>query len=129
MSDDIIVMQALRKEYFEVVAVDDVDLAIAAGEIHGLIGPNGAGKTTLLRMLATTLEPTSGRIFYDGADIWRKPARGRFTSGLPSGRGPCSRDGLVKANLASRGRGNALPDLVPALESSSSGSTIVVGRC
>lgn len=82
MSDDIIVMQALRKEYFEVVAVDDVDLAIAAGEIHGLIGPNGAGKTTLLRMLGTTLEPTSGRVFYDGADIWRKPAAVRAKIGF-----------------------------------------------
>ena len=64
-------VQALRKEYFELVAVDDVDLEIAAGEIYGMIGPNGAGKTTMLRMMATTLEPTSGRVLLEGRDVER----------------------------------------------------------
>jgi len=73
MANEIIVTESLRKEYFEVVAVNDVSLAIPAGEILGLIGPNGAGKTTLLRMLATCLEPTSGRIRFEGDDIWRDP--------------------------------------------------------
>ena len=81
MSDEIVVMQALRKEYYEVVAVDDVDLSLARGQIHGLIGPNGAGKTTLLRMLATTLEPPSGEILFEGVDIRRDPKAVRAKMG------------------------------------------------
>jgi ABC-2 type transport system ATP-binding protein len=82
MSDEIIHVEALRKEYYEVVAVDDVSLSVAADAIHGLIGPNGAGKTTLLRMLATTLEPTSGRIRFEGEDIWRDPVAIRAKMGF-----------------------------------------------
>ena len=43
--------RGVSKTFGEVVALDDVDLEIAAGEVHGLVGPNGAGKTTLLGML------------------------------------------------------------------------------
>jgi ABC-type multidrug transport system ATPase subunit len=39
-----------------------IDLVVAPGEVHGLLGPRGAGKTTLLRVLAGTLEPSSGRV-------------------------------------------------------------------
>ncbi len=71
--DAIVQLQQLRKEYYELVAVDDVDLAIDSGEIYGLVGPNGAGKTTLLRMVATTLDPTAGRVLFDGVDISKNP--------------------------------------------------------
>lgn len=47
-------------------AVRQLDLAIPSGSIFGLIGPNGAGKTTALRMVATVMEPTEGRVVYDG---------------------------------------------------------------
>jgi ABC-2 type transport system ATP-binding protein len=47
-------------------AVRQLDLTIPAGSIFGLIGPNGAGKTTALRMVATVMEPTEGRVVYDG---------------------------------------------------------------
>ena len=43
------------------VALDGVDLSVAAGEIVGLMGPNGAGKSTLLRILAGLVTPTDGR--------------------------------------------------------------------
>jgi len=82
MSQHLLETRALRKEYFDVLAVDDLDWAVAPGEIHGLIGPNGAGKTTLLRMLATTLEPTSGQVLFEGKSLWRDPTRLRGQMGF-----------------------------------------------
>ncbi|HEU4540662.1 MAG TPA: ATP-binding cassette domain-containing protein [Jiangellaceae bacterium] len=49
-----------RRKAHDVVALESVDLAIPAGEVHGLLGPNGAGKTTLCKVLSTVLLPTSG---------------------------------------------------------------------
>ena len=53
----------------DVVAVDDVSLALASGEFVSLLGPSGCGKTTTLRMIAGLLEPTSGTITMDGQVI------------------------------------------------------------
>jgi ABC-2 type transport system ATP-binding protein len=50
----------LSKRFGTTVAVADVDLTLAPGEVRGLLGPNGAGKTTLLRMLLGLIEPDAG---------------------------------------------------------------------
>lgn len=50
-------------------ALDGVDLRVQEGTIHGIIGPNGAGKTTLFNLLSGLLEPTQGRILFQGKDI------------------------------------------------------------
>jgi ABC-2 type transport system ATP-binding protein len=51
------------------VALDNVDLEIAKGEIFALLGPNGAGKTTLISIICGTVTMTSGRILVDGHDV------------------------------------------------------------
>jgi ABC-2 type transport system ATP-binding protein len=67
----------LRKEYDELVAVQDLNLIIPGGEIFGLIGPNGAGKTTTIRMACGLLAPTTGRALVNGVDAWRRSRSGR----------------------------------------------------
>jgi ABC-2 type transport system ATP-binding protein len=63
----------LRKEYDDVLAVDDLNLSIPPGEIFGLIGPNGAGKTTTIRMACGLLAPTLGRAMVAGIDVAQEP--------------------------------------------------------
>ena len=57
-----VILESLSKAYGEILAVDDVDLAIADGETLALVGPSGCGKTTTLRMIAGLERPTSGTI-------------------------------------------------------------------
>ena len=70
MSSDIILeTENLTMEFAGFVAVGGVSLRVARGTIHALIGPNGAGKTTCFNLLTKFLNPTRGRIMYDGHDI------------------------------------------------------------
>ncbi len=69
MGDAILETTGLTKEFAGFVAVRGVDLRIERGTIHALIGPNGAGKTTVFNLLTKFLEPTAGRIVYNGRDI------------------------------------------------------------
>lgn len=52
-----------------ITAVNDVDMVIKKGTIHGLLGPNGAGKTTLFNMISGVYTPTEGKIIFEGKDI------------------------------------------------------------
>ena len=59
----------LGKRFGDFVAVHDVSLRVAAGEVLALLGPNGAGKTTTVRMLSGILQPTSGYAHIAGLDV------------------------------------------------------------
>jgi ribose transport system ATP-binding protein len=60
-------MRGIRKAFRATLALDGVDLAVAAGEICGLIGQNGAGKSTLMSILAGALTPDAGQMTIDGS--------------------------------------------------------------
>ena len=66
---------ALRKQYGDLLAVHDLDLEIAPGEVFGFLGPNGAGKTTTIRLLMGLLFPGGGRASIGGLDCWRDPVQ------------------------------------------------------
>ncbi|MEA2413342.1 MAG: type transport system ATP-binding protein [Thermoleophilaceae bacterium] len=61
-------LRGLVKRYGELVAVDDVDLTVEAGDVYGYLGPNGAGKTTSLRMMLGLIRPTAGSVRLFGKD-------------------------------------------------------------
>ncbi len=59
----------LTKSFDDLIAVDDLSLSVAEGEVFGLVGPDGAGKTTTMRMLTAIMEPTSGDAWVAGHHI------------------------------------------------------------
>jgi ABC-2 type transport system ATP-binding protein len=67
-------LQGLVKRYKDVVAVDGLDLEVAAGECFGLLGPNGAGKTTTIEICEGLTEPDAGDVEVLGRR-WRTDAR------------------------------------------------------
>jgi branched-chain amino acid transport system ATP-binding protein len=71
LGDVILETEGLTKEFAGFTAVRGLGLRIRRGTIHALIGPNGAGKTTVFNLLTKFLEPSAGRILYNGYDITR----------------------------------------------------------
>lgn len=69
----VIETQGLTKHYGDIVAVEDLNLAVRKGEVFGLLGPNGSGKTTTILMLLGLTEPTAGSVRVLGLDPARQP--------------------------------------------------------
>jgi len=67
--EKVVEVQALTKDFKEVIAVDDLSFSVKRGEVHGFLGQNGAGKSTTLRMLLTLIHPSSGTIKIFGKNL------------------------------------------------------------
>src|SRR5579864_768186 len=66
-------MENLVKRFGDFIAVNQVSLDVAPGEIFGFLGPNGAGKSTTIRILCGLLPPTSGKASVYGFDVATQP--------------------------------------------------------
>src|SRR3954468_5826759 len=75
-------VRGLRKAYGDLVAVDGIDLDVAAGEIFALLGPNGAGKTTTVEILEGYRDRTSGEVSVLGVDPARADGAWRARIGI-----------------------------------------------
>ena len=63
----------LSRRFGDLIAVDDVNLRVTAGQFFGFLGPNGAGKSTTIKMLTGLLAPSSGRMEILGLDLTNNP--------------------------------------------------------
>jgi ABC-2 type transport system ATP-binding protein len=77
-----IVAEGLHKRFGKTVALQGLDLSVAAGTVCGVLGPNGAGKTTAVRILTTLIRPDAGSARVAGYDVVREPGKVRYRIGL-----------------------------------------------
>ncbi len=71
MAENILELRNVTKTFGEFVAVDSVDFALQAGEIHAILGENGAGKSTLMNLIYGLYQPSDGRIYVTDREGWR----------------------------------------------------------
>ncbi|MGE3075047.1 MAG: urea ABC transporter ATP-binding subunit UrtE [Dehalococcoidia bacterium] len=90
MKNFLVGTESVSIAYGRSVVVRDVSIRVGAGEVVCIMGRNGAGKTTLLKSIIGVVPIQSGRVFFDGAVVSRKPAYARARAGIgyvPQGRG------------------------------------------
>jgi len=100
--------EGLSKRYGETLAVDGVDLSIAAGQFFGLLGPNGSGKTSTIHMLSTLLRPSAGRAWVAGHAVSQDALAVRSAIGVVFQEPALDRTLSVWENLRFAGRLNGL---------------------
>jgi len=74
VSDIILQVEKVTKNYGGLVALNDVSLTVERGSITGMIGPNGSGKSTMFNIIAGMIKPTQGRVLVEGNDITKASA-------------------------------------------------------
>ena len=82
IAEPILKIESVSKRFGSLVAVRDVSLDVAPGELRAIIGPNGAGKTTFFNLLSGFFPPTTGRILFDGRDVTMVAAHRRVSLGM-----------------------------------------------
>jgi branched-chain amino acid transport system ATP-binding protein len=75
-------IEKVSRHFGSLVAVNNVSLTVAPGELRAVIGPNGAGKTTFFNLISGFFPPTSGSILFDGKDVTQMPAHRRVAMGM-----------------------------------------------
>ena len=73
--ENILELRNVTKTFGDFVAVDSVDFALQAGEIHAILGENGAGKSTLMNLIYGIYQPSGGRIYVTDRENWRRRLR------------------------------------------------------
>jgi ABC-2 type transport system ATP-binding protein len=102
-------LEQLVKNFGDRLAVDHLDLHIAAGEVCGLLGPNGAGKTTTIRMLTMLTRPSGGKITIGGCVLPEKEESVKAMLGIVPQHFNLDSDLTVGENLELHGRLHHLP--------------------
>ncbi|MEM1610928.1 MAG: ABC transporter ATP-binding protein [Sulfolobales archaeon] len=80
--NEILRTENITKKFGGLIAVNNVTISIKRGSITAIIGPNGAGKTTFLNLISGVIYPDTGRIYFEGIDITRKPPYERAKLGI-----------------------------------------------
>ena len=100
----VLVASSVSHSYRRVKVLDDVSIAISAGEIVSIIGPNGSGKSTLLRCIGRVMRPTSGVVSLSGRNVWDVAPREYAQQVAFVPQGPLAPPDLVVEELVWRGR-------------------------
>ncbi|MEO8602737.1 MAG: ABC transporter ATP-binding protein [bacterium] len=103
MSTDALVVDGLRHQYGQRLALAGVSFTVARGEIFGLLGPNGSGKTTLFKLLSTLVRPDGGTARVCGRDLLREPDAVRRQLGVVFQRPSVDGKLTVRENLMHHG--------------------------
>jgi ABC-2 type transport system ATP-binding protein len=111
VASTVIDVRGLTKRFGDKIAVKDVDLQVAEGEIVGFLGPNGSGKTTTIRMICGLLRPSGGEGTCLGHDILTEAEAIKREVGYMTQRFSLYDDLTIRENLEFVGRLYALPGL------------------
>lgn len=99
MSNIAVSTQGLTRRFGQLLAVNNIDLAIERGEIYGFLGPNGSGKSTTIRMLCGLLKPSAGEATVLGLSIPRDAEKLRRKIGYMTQRFSLYDDLTIRENL------------------------------
>jgi ABC-2 type transport system ATP-binding protein len=72
LSEELVRVEAAKRSYGALVAVNEVSLSVSAGEVYALVGANGAGKSTLIRIITGITSADSGQVFICGEELARR---------------------------------------------------------
>jgi branched-chain amino acid transport system ATP-binding protein len=79
---NVLEVRNVTKAFGSLVAVSDVSINVAPGELRAVIGPNGAGKTTFFNLISGFFPPTAGEIVFDGKNVTTLPSHRRVQTGM-----------------------------------------------